>query len=178
MRLAQINKPVKDMTYEEIKKIKLCDTNTYIPKLVDVLDFIDGRVPVLIEIKYDNKVGSLEKKLVSILEKYSGKYALQSFNPFTIKWLRDNAPHIIRGQLASDFKSEKMSLIKKFLLKNMVFNFLGQPDFISYKVEDLDRKKAKKIREKRILLGWTVRDRKEYEKLSQYYDNLICEDFI
>ena len=71
-----------------------------------------------------------------------------------------------------------MNSIKKIILKNMFLNFITKPDFISYNVEDLEIKEILKIKKKKTILGWTVRTKKEYEKLIKYYDNLICEDFI
>ena len=63
-----INKNLKDCTYDEIRNIKLLNKNTYIPKFSDVLKLVDGKVPILIELKNDNKVGLLESSLVQILK--------------------------------------------------------------------------------------------------------------
>ena len=177
-RMTGINKNIKDCTYEEIKNIKLYNQNTYIPKFFDVLKIVNGKVPILIELKYDNKIGLLEEKLMEKLKDYFGKFAIQSFNPFSLKWFKDNYPDIIRGQLVSKFKNEKMNKIKKLLLKNMLFNFITKPDFISYCIEDLNYEEVIKIKRKKFLLGWTVRSKEKYAELIKYYDNLICEGFI
>ena len=58
-RMTGINKNLKDCTYDEIRNIKLLNKNTYIPKFSDVLKLVDGKVPILIELKNDNKVGLL-----------------------------------------------------------------------------------------------------------------------
>ena len=171
-RLAGHDKNIKEITFDEIKKFK------FIPEFSEVLKKVDGKVPILIELKTDNKVGILESKAIEILKKYKGKYAIQSFNPFSLVWLKKHQPNIIRGQLVSKFKNEKMNSIKKIILKNMFLNFITKPDFISYNVEDLEIKEILKIKKKKTILGWTVRTKKEYEKLIKYYDNLICEDFI
>lgn len=175
-RLTGVNKKVLDVSYDEIKELKLKNTNSYIPKLEEVLKLINGKVPILIEIKNFENVGKLEKKLLEILKAYKGMYAVQSFNPFCIYWFKKNAPNVLRGQLSSSMKNEKF--LKKLVLKNMFFNFLTKPDFISYSVSDLNLNKIKKIRKKYILLGWTVRNKSDYEKLKKEYDNLICENFI
>lgn len=177
-RMTGINKNIKDCTYEEIKNTKLYSQDTYIPRFLDVLKLVDGKVPILIELKYDNKTGLLEEKLMENLRDYNGKFAIQSFNPSSIKWFKDNYPDIIRGQLVSKFKNEKMNRIKKLLLKNMFFNFITKPDFISYNIEDLSHEEVIKIKKKRFILGWTVRSKEKYEELIKYYDNLICEEFI
>ncbi len=177
-RMTGINKNLKDCTYDEIRNIKLLNKNTYIPKISDVLKLVDGKVPILIELKNDNKVGLLESSLVQILKKYNGKYAVQSFNPLSIMWFKNNYPNIIRGQLVCKFKNKKMDNIKKFILKTMFFNIITNPDFISHSVDDLSYKEVNKIKKNKFILGWTVRNKERYDELIKYYDNLICEKFI
>ena len=177
-RMTGINKNLKDCTYDEIRNIKLLNKNTYIPKFSDVLKLVDGKVPILIELKNDNKVGLLESSLVQILKKYNGKYAVQSFNPLSIMWFKNNYPNIIRGQLVCKFKNKKMDNIKKFILKTMFFNIITNSDFISHSVDDLSYKEVNKIKKNKFILGWTVRNKERYDELIKYYDNLICEKFI
>lgn len=177
-RMTGINKNLKDCTYDEIRNIKLLNKNTYIPKFSDVLKLVDGKVPIVIELKNDNKVGLLESSLVQILKKYNGKYAVQSFNPLSIMWFKNNYPNIIRGQLVCKFKNKKMDNIKKFILKTMFFNIITNPDFISHSVDDLSYKEVNKIKKNKFILGWTVRNKERYDELIKYYDNLICEKFI
>ena len=40
----QIDKKIKDLTYNELKKIKLLNTNQTIPTLNEVLDIVNGKV--------------------------------------------------------------------------------------------------------------------------------------
>ena len=120
--------------------------------------------------------GKLEKKLADMLDKYNGEFAVQSFNPFVINWFKKNRKQILRGQLSAGFKNE--NFVKRFFLKNMILNFITKPDFISYAVNDLDFKKARKIRKNKLLLGWTVRTEEQKEKFIKEYDNLICENIL
>jgi len=177
-RMCGINKKIKYMTYDEIKKYNLLNTNSYIPTFEEVLDLIDGKVPLLIEIKYDNKVGLLEKEIIKLLDKYNGKYAIQSFNPLSILWFKLYKKDVIRGQLVSKFTNSKMNKIKKFFLSHMLLNFLTKPNFISYDVKDAKIKEIDNIKKKRLVLGWTVTTTSDYDKYCRLYDNLICEKFI
>lgn len=175
-RLTGIDINIKDMKYVELKNIKLQGTEQEIPLLKDVLNFVDGRVPVIIELKYDNKCGLLENEVIKILKTYTGKYAVKSFNPLSVNYIRRRAPEIIRGQLSSDFKEEKINGFKKFFMSNMLFNFISKPDFISYDVRALPNKRIEKIRHKKIILGWTIRDKETFERVQKYCDNFICEN--
>ena len=91
-RMTGQNKKLKDCTYEEIKDLQLLDSNDYIPTLKEVLKIINGKVPIIVELKSDRKVGLLEKELVKQLDKYKGKFCVKSFNPLSIRWFRKNKP--------------------------------------------------------------------------------------
>ena len=67
---------IKDYTLSELQKIKLLDTNYTIPSLDEVLTLIDGKVPILIELKYDVKGFELPKLLLNRLKEYNGKYKM------------------------------------------------------------------------------------------------------
>ena len=175
-RMTGVNKKVKECTYEEITEIKLKETEEKIPLLKDVLNLVDGKVPIIIELKTDLRCGKLEKEVIKILEKYNGEYAIKSFNPLSVNYFRKHSPSTIRGQLASDFKNDKMFILKKLFLKYMLFNFISKPDFISYDIRTLPNKKIAKIREKQLVLGWTARSGEDMEKAKKYCDNVIFEN--
>lgn len=175
-RMTGFNKNVKDTTYSEIKDLKLQNTNYYIPLLKEVLDFVDGKVPIIIELKTDVKCGVLEKETVNILKQYKGEYVLKSFNPFSVYWLKKHHPEIIRGQLASNFSNDKMNIVKKLFLKNMLLNFITKPDFVSYGIDGLPNRRVEKYRKTNVVLGWTITNHMQMEKAKKYCDNFICEN--
>lgn len=175
-RMTGIDKKIADTTYDEIKNLKLQSTNNYIPLFKEVLKLISGKVPIIIELKYDTKVGLLESETMKILKDYKGKYVVKSFNPMTVYWFRKNYPNIARGQLASNFKNEKINIIKKIVLRNMIFNPITKPDFISYGIYGLPNKKVEKYRRNKLVLGWTIKNKEEMEKAKKYCDNFICEN--
>lgn len=176
-RMTGLNKDIKKLNYDEIKRLKLDNTNYKIPLLKEVLDLVDGKVPIIIELKYDVKTGKLESELIKILEKYRGKYVVKSFNPFSVYWFKKHAPEIIRGQLSESYKNSNKNFIEKFLLKNLCFNFITKPDFLSYQIEGLPNKAVEKFKKNHIVLGWTVRNQEQYNKGKDFFDNLICENF-
>ena len=89
-RMTGIDKKVKDCNYDEIKKLKLDNTDCEIPLFEDVLKLVDKKVPILIEIKNDRKTGETERELIKLLKNYKGEYAIQSFNPFSLIWFKKN----------------------------------------------------------------------------------------
>ena len=176
-RMTGVDKDIKLTSYDEIKDLKLDNTKYSIPLLTEVLELINNRVPVIIELKTDNKVGKLENELIKILNQYKGKFAVKSFSPLSVYWFKKHCPNIVRGQLASSFSNKNMSIEEKILLKNMVFNIFTKPDFISYDINALPNKRVEKIRKNSIVLGWTIKTNEQFAKGKKYCDNLICENF-
>lgn len=170
----------KDMIIEESNYNDLNKQNIiHIPLLKEILKLINGKVPLLIEIKQENKVGKLEQNLMNILKDYKGEYAIQSFNPKVLYWFKRNYPNIKRGQLSCKYKNKKIPKTKKYILSNMLFNFVTKPNFISYKYNELSIKKIRKYQNKNIkVLAWTITNKQDYNKYIKLYDNLICEKFI
>ena len=175
-RMTNIDKNIKDMSYDEIKDIKLLNTNETIPLFENVLKLIDGQVPLIIELKHDVKCGILEPALIKILKDYNGEYAVKSFNPLTVNYFRKYSPNTIRGQLSYDFSDKKINKLEKYVLKNMLFNIITKPDFISYGIHSLPNNKVKKIRKNKLILGWTVKSKEDLEHAKKYCDNFICEN--
>lgn len=166
---------IENSTYKELSNLK----KFHIPTLAEVLKLVDGKVPLLIELKQRNKAGKLESLTMELLNNYNGEYAIQSFNYKTLYWFKKNYPDILRGQLSSTFNNKKIPKIKKYILSNMFTNIITNPNFISYKYNELPIKKIKNYQKKGLkVLGWTVISKKEYNKYIKYYDNLICEKFI
>ena len=173
-RMTGINQEIKNITYKELQKLRLQDTNQKIPSLQEVLELVNGKVPIIIELKYDVKCGLLEKEVIKILKNYSGLYAIKSFNPFSVYYFRKHFKEAIRGQLISDTKNIK----KKFqnLLSKILIPIITKPDFISYDIRTLPNHKINKLRKHKLILGWTVRTEEDLENAKKYCDNVICEN--
>ncbi len=161
-----------------LKDYKLKGTDQTIPTLKEVLELVDGKTPLLFEIKNVNKVGELEEAIWDLLKDYKGEYAIVSFNPYVLEWFKKNAPQVIRGQLSSFFKGEVLSPIKKFALKRMMLNkHVSEPHFICYHTTNLPNRFVKKYKDL-PLLAWPVGSQKEYNRVVKYCDNIIFENFI
>lgn len=133
-RVCNINKRVCDLNYDEVKGINLFDSNEVIPLLIDVLNIIGGNVPIIVELKPKKNETDICEIVSSILDSYKGVYCIESFNPMIVHWYKKNRPNIIRGQLSTNYVHDgiKKERFLKFLLQNLLFNFLNKPDFIAF----------------------------------------------
>lgn len=168
---------IKYLTKTDLKALTLKGSKEKIPTLKEVLDFVAGRAPLLIEIKNKYKVGKLEQAVIDTMAGYEGEFAVQSFNPFSLGYFKEHAPNILRGQLAGYLKDSDLSWIKRSALKRMSLNKkVSQPHFISYEGATLPNRFVKKFKTL-PLLAWTIRSKEEYHKVVKYCDNIIFENF-
>lgn len=168
-----------ETTYDQIKNLNLLNTNEHIPLLTDVLSLVDGKVPLLIELKPKGDYNRLCEAFLDIIKGYEGKFAIQSFNPKIINYFRKNAPDIVRGQLAEYFiDDETISKVTKFILKRMLLNHFTKPDFINYGLKDMPNRYLKKALNKGLtIIGYTARNQLEFDKVRKYYHNSVFEFF-
>ncbi|MFV0466428.1 MAG: glycerophosphodiester phosphodiesterase family protein [Lachnospiraceae bacterium] len=173
---------IRNFTYEELCDLLLLNSDQGIPLLRDVLSVVDGRIPLIVEIKIHEKVGTVCAKVNDELKDYRGPYVVESFHPLAVAWYRMNCPHIIRGQLASNFMHSKNLGIWPvyFVVQNLLSNFIAKPHFISY---DCRYRNALSFLICRKLfhtlsVAWTVKDQKTLNSCRELFDLFIFEGFI
>ena len=159
-KLTGVNKVIETLTYAQLSSIKI-DKKYTIPTLKQVMHIVDGKVPILIEIKDVDNKSKFEEELVKILDNYKGEFAIQSTNPFVIDWFYKNRKDYVIGLIV--FNDLNYKLVKKYIKKI---------DFISVYKKQLPFKINK------LVLGWTIRKQSEYEKYKYLCDNLICENIL
>ena len=164
---------ISKMNLDDIKKLRLLKTAEQIPTLKEVLELVAGRTPLLIEIKNMNKVG-LEKEVYKVLAGYSGEYAIQSFNPYSLEWFKEHAPQIKRGQLSGFLRGADVGFFKRIAIKKLWVNKVSEPNFISYDIDNLPNRYVKKCKNL-PLLAWCVRTEGQKEKALKFADNIIFE---
>ena len=161
-RMTNKDKFIKECTYEEIKDLKLKNTNEKIPLLKDVLKLVDGKVLLDIELKMDVTDHSLEDGLIEILKDYNGEVILKSFDYRKVKYLKKHTNYKI-GLLI-----KRMSGFKDFIIRNINFNILIKPDFLACNKNMLDCKSVKTF--KKDIYIWTIKNKDELKIYkSDYY---------
>lgn len=178
-RMTGVDKGIDQVTFEELRTLKLAGTKYSAPKFKEVLELVDGRVPLIVELKNGKKNELLCRKVLNMLEGYKGEYCIESFNPFIIRWFKRNAPEIIRGQLSMNYKEEKnLDSLIHFVLENLLLNFLGRPNFIAYKHTDCNRLGFKiNHRFGVVTVAWTIESQEEMDKALKMYDSIIFQHF-
>lgn len=169
-----------DLTLEEVKKYRLLDTNESIPTFKETLNAVGMRVPLIIEIKHYTDPDEISQLCYEALTGYKGLYCIESFDPRIVRWYKNNAPHIIRGQLMESLKENKeIGKVYAFFARNLCSNFLTRPNFEAYDYHTRNRpsmwlaKKAFALPE----VSWTIKDWKVYRELKKDGCIVIFEGF-
>ena len=175
-RLCGVDARVSDLNADSLTEFPLAAGGESVPTLESVLDFVKGKVPLLIELKGEGGLPVAEK-VAEVLKDYSGEYAVQSFNPYYLFRYRRISPDTPLGFLSNRRYGKGIySKLFAFFSANLLFNFTFRPDFVSYRFSDrlpLSFKLCRRLGAK--TLAWTVKDEGEYSSLKSF-DGVIAEN--
>ena len=172
---------IADSTYEELQAYTLCDSKERIPRFSELLEMVDGQVPLIVEIKAETANVSCCGIIDSLLRAYRGPYCIESFNPMVLWWFRRNHGDVVRGQLSSNFRREgEYWNILYFAMTHLLFNFLTKPYFIAYNhkfSEEPGRRICRRLY-RHPAAAWTIRSQQDLEALKGEYDVFIFDSFL
>ena len=131
-RTCGVDKNIDEMTYEELSGYRLLGTEERVPRFTEVLELVDGRTPLIIELKSYTRQQELCEKTVELLEGYQGLYCVESFDPRIVRWFKKHRPQVVRGQLMCRMPEKGMSPLVDFIGRNLMTNFLTRPHFEAY----------------------------------------------
>lgn len=183
-RTAGADVAIEDLTAPELAQYRLEGTDETIPLLEDVLALFTGRGALVVELKSERgNYNELTSAAVAALDRYDVRYCIESFDPRCLMWLRKNRPEIVRGQLSQQFLRHKedagISKFTRFILGNLLLNFLTVPDFVAYNY--LDRE-CLALRLCKAVFGvqeidWTICRRTDMTRAEQEGSLVIFERF-
>ncbi len=179
-RVCKAEGEVCDYTYEELQAFHLHKTKETIPLFQDVLTLVDGKVPLIVELKNGKKNDLLCEKSLAMLRTYHGPFCVESFQPLIVGWFKKHAPDLLRGQLSASAKElrEDMSPFLAFGLSHVLSNFYARPHFIAYhtKKNSLPVKLSEALGAMRVV--WTSKDESAAGSLEIKNDAVIFERYL
>lgn len=159
-------------TASEMQALSIGGTRDHAPTLAEALDLVDGKVPMIIEIKgIPGHDEGLVEAVGSMLKSYAGPAAVMSFDHWIIRQFPTAAPGIPAGLTAlgtdnKDFEAH--------------FSMLGHGiDFVSYANAHLPNPFATFVRTRlgMPLITWTVRDEAAVRHTYAHGDQMTFEGF-
>lgn len=188
-RLTDQTGKIRDHSLAALTQIPLTGSTDTIPPLCDVLNLVNGAVPLVIELKdqtghLGESDGVLERAVLDALAAYDGPVAVMSFNPHMVKTLHAAAPDLPCGLVTASFPMEKiaaLNLTQDYIDALRAIAFFDQigADFISHEAADLARAPVAALKARGVpILCWTVKDRQTETTARHIADNITFEGYL
>jgi len=183
-RLTLGSRQLAAMTAAGLREVPFKATSDRMMTLGELCEFVSDRAPLLVELKsrFDGDL-RLVKRVVEIVQGYSGRAALMSFDPAPIAALREIAPDVPRGIVAERHYEHSewhdLSPAQKRSLAFLLHGVRTRPHFIAYRVKDLPSLGpfVAHYLFGRPLLTWTVRTDEERRRAGTWANQMIFEGF-
>jgi glycerophosphoryl diester phosphodiesterase len=184
-RLTQGSGALLGMTAAELKAVRFKDTSERMMSLGDLCALVQGRVPLVIEVKshFDGD-RKLVRRMAEVLAAYPGPAAGMSFDPDQVMALRELMPERPRGIIAERNYDEadwpETTPAQRRGMLHLRHAFRTRPHFVAYWVDDLPAPAPWIARHifGLPLLTWTVRTQEQRERAARYADQVIFEGFL
>lgn len=190
-RLCGVQKIVEESTLDELRGLRLLGTDEQIPTLEEVLETYswsgagDLPAPLIIEVKTrQNNAEELTAQVMKALDIRPVRACIESFDSRVLKWLRQNRPAMLRGQLSENFlvdrKISHMNIATRAGATALFGNSVGRPDFIAYKFEDRKNPFVKLACDTMgaHLITWTIKNEEDMIASELEGAPVIFEGFI
>jgi glycerophosphoryl diester phosphodiesterase len=183
-RLTEGSGTLLGKTAAELRAITFRDTSERMMSLGDLCALVDGRVPLVIEVKshFDGD-RKLVARMAQVLAGYSGPAAVMSFDPDQVLALRETIPDRPRGIIAQAHYDDaywyKLTPEQRRGMLHLRHAFRTRPHFVAFWVNQLPSAAPWIARNVfgLPLLTWTVRTAEQRQRAARHADQMIFEGF-
>lgn len=169
-RMTGVDKEVENLTLDEIRELRLLDTDEQIPTLTEVLELVAGKVLLDIEIKSTKRVKEVVDLVLRELDNYNGRVLLKSFDPFIVNRLKKETNKYPIGLLVMKNSASKGL---NFLVKTNLI-YLTKFDFLAVDKRMLTKEYYDKYINDYPMYVWSFKGLIEAEEYLKEYPKIIC----
>jgi len=163
-RLCNLDKNVSNLTMNELRSLKIYESNSNIISLDEMLHVVSAHVPIIIEIK-GKFTPFIEERIQEIIRSYRGPIALKTFNLKSVEWLIKFLPYVYKG-LVIDSNTNNFEAILDLNI-----------DFVSCDIEYIESNLVDRVKKKGLpIITWTVDNEDKKKKANLIADNIIFEN--
>ena len=163
-RLCNLDKDVSSLTMNELRNLKIYESNSNIISLDEMLHIVSAHVPIIIEIK-GKFTPFIEERIQEIIRSYKGPIALKTFNLKSVEWLIKFLPYVYKG-LVIDSNTNNFEAILDLNI-----------DFVSCDIEFIESNLIDRVKKKGLpIITWTVDNEDKKKKANLIADNIIFEN--
>ena len=181
-RLTNESGPIATRDAAALCRIPLRNSSDCILSLEGLLGLVDGRVPLLIEVKSTwGGDHDYEQNIAAALGRYKGQVAVMSFDPECVAAFRHVAPFLPRGLISERFEDKHywpdLSAWQRFSMRHLLTAAFARPHFIAYDITVLPALAPGIARDvfRLPLLTWTVRNEADKANAQPFADAMIFE---
>ena len=187
-RLSGDESRIQEHDADTLRDVRLAGTGETIPTLAEVLEHVNGRAPILIEIKDQSQGftatdGTLERRVCDVLRAAGcvDTCAVMSFNPFSANHVRQALPEVVRGLVSYDFKHlsdmRLSSHHRQDLASMRWFEEVGG-EFISYGATSFPSARIAEMRSTGVpVFCWTIRSQAQADEALKHCDQITFEGY-
>ncbi len=174
---------VKSYTVEKLQQFSYRHCGERIPTLAEMLALVDGKVPLVIELKpqWDGDL-ALTRRAIEVLKGYEGPYCLMSFDPDVVEGVRTLSPSTVRGFIADRaFDNFYNQLPEASRRELRTLNCLTRmdPHFISMYLGELPWAPIEELRKAGMpIISWTIRSPEQDRIARRYTDQVTFEGYL
>lgn len=186
-RLTAAKGAVAQHTAAQLGAIALLHDGDGIPTLQEVLNLVDGRVPLLIEIKDQDgqmgpNIGPLGEAAAYCLRGYKGPFAVMSFNPHATAEMAQLLPDAPRGLVTDTYEPEDWPLLPDATctaLREIADYTRTGSCFVSHQFGDLASPRIAELRSQgAAILCWTIKSATDEAEARKIADNITFERYL
>lgn len=164
---------VSEKTEEELKECGVMMLN-------ELLEIVDGQVPVILELKVGDDNEILCRRVADSINAYHHRnVAVASYHTGMIGWFKRKEKAIFRGAIsapAKDFKA--LPKLDRFLTGNLANNSISRPQFVLYRNKPLPALVKFAFGLGTVRGIWTLRNPEEAKALEKDKEIIICRGFL
>jgi glycerophosphoryl diester phosphodiesterase len=185
-RLVAASGPVADLHAKDLQALRHRPSQVPILTLAALLGLVDGRVPLLIEIKseWDPPDPQFIGNIAELIARYRGPVALMSFDPDVMTAVKSAAPEVMRGIVSGSYAGDgwwprQIPQTRAEALRDLLESGPAEPDFYAYQVDALPTPVTEYVRRVARLpvFTWTVRTPEQRHIAETWADAMIFEGF-
>jgi glycerophosphoryl diester phosphodiesterase len=181
-RLTTASGPVIARTVADLQAVALRRSGDRIQTLGELLDQVNARVPLVIELKshWDGSL-ALARRTADVIADYHGPLALMSFDPDVVAGVAELAPGVPRGIVAEreSVMDVRLGLARRLELRHLGHVDRSRPHFLSYHADGLPYGPPRAFRQAGLpVICWTVRNAATAVRARRYADQITFEGFL
>ena len=177
---------VANYTAAEFSQTKVGSGQDVIEPLEDILHLIDGRVPLLIELKDQSRQlsqtdGRLEQATIDALSLYHGPVAVMSFNPYMIATMAQLSSELPLGLTTGGFMDPSWGIdAERVAHLSQIADFDPKRySFVSHFALELAAPCIQTLKEQgAAIFTWTIRSPEAEAIARQTVDNITFEGYL